>query len=120
MDQNTTSNPSGVEELMNLESFCNMHVKGPWKQRKPSEVIYLSADSRLVVSHERADSFEALWRSEELAKAKIYDAEVDVEQFVDKFMNTVGQAMSIYECEALAKRLQQEVDEFRAKNKLKI
>lgn len=120
MDQNTTSEPSNIEEFLDLESFCQNQVKGPWKQRKPAEVIYLSADSRLVVSHERADSFEALWRAEELSKANIYDAEVDVQQFVDKFMATIGQAMNIYECEALAKRLQKEVDEFRQKCASKI
>lgn len=114
------SNPVPVTELLDLTQFCNEHVKGPWKQRKVSDVVYLSADSRLVVAHERADSFEALWRAEELAKVGIYDAEVDVQQFVDQFMKTIGQAMSIYECEALAKRLQFEVDNFRAKTQSKV
>lgn len=107
--------PENVQNMLNLTEFCNEHVKGPWKQRKPSDTVYLSADSRLIIAHERADSFEALWRCEELSKAGIYDAEVDVAQFVDQFMATVGQALSIYECEALAKRLQHTVDDFRNK-----
>lgn len=104
-----------VEELTDIHLFVKKHVQGPWESRGEEIFLYRTANQRLKIVFEQAQSHEDLWRYDALADHNLWDVEVDGEQLGKDFVEKVGNHLSISDMQYLVKHLQGAIDAWNEK-----